>query len=533
PNNFTARQNCLVASTGTGSLVFNGLNTIGENFTQTGGTASYALGNTIFMNGTIAQTIDVAGPMEGLTISNTSSGVSLLRNLQFNDTLSLLTGNFTSGVFTLTAANAAAISRTNGTLATVPNFIGNNDIIYRAAVTSGAELPTATTIMRNLSLLLASSGTVIQNAPARVNGNLLLGLGYLQTSTANMLFIADNATSSGASNNSFVSGPMRKIGNDGFIFPVGKNAYYAAIAISAPANNTSEFTAEYFFTDPDPFYNVASHDPTLVGISRCEYWILDRTTGVDAVSVTLSWDTTECGSNYITVPSDLRVARWDAGSSIWRDEGNGGITGGLPTGTIISGAAVVNFSPFTLATVNPINPLPVELLYFDARIVDQHVALRWETATEQHSDYFTIQRSRDGLTFEDVLQVDAAGFSTQRIVYTENDLRPYTGTSYYRIVQTDFNGVSHTYSPVPVTFENNTPQLTTQYTTEGVLVLVNGFDDETLVEVTLYDATGRIYLQQIMRNTQFLQLPNTLATGIYFLRANSNDVSLNENVFVR
>ncbi|MGL5891309.1 MAG: hypothetical protein ACRC3B_15575, partial [Bacteroidia bacterium] len=143
PNNFRCSQNCSIINTGTsGGVIFSAYNIIGGNLSQSSGTnVSFAVGNTIEMNGSAAQTIDVAGPMQGITINHTGAGVSLLRSVQFNDTLNLLQGQMDPASFTLTAGSGAAISRTAGTMAAAPSFAGNNDIIYRAAVSTGAELP--------------------------------------------------------------------------------------------------------------------------------------------------------------------------------------------------------------------------------------------------------------------------------------------------------------------------------------------------------------------------------------------------------
>ena len=97
----------------------------------------------------------------------------------------------------------------------------------------------------------------------------------------------------------------------------------------------------------------------------------------------------------------------------------------------------------------PASMLPVELLYFGAYLndIDRVVDLYWTTETEIENDYFTIQRSVNGQSWEDIGVVDGAGTSLIPINYTEVDIDPYYGDSYYRLKQTDFNG-DFTYSPV-------------------------------------------------------------------------------------
>ncbi len=74
----------------------------------------------------------------------------------------------------------------------------------------------------------------------------------------------------GGSDSSFVSGPMKKIGNTEFEFPIGKEDFYRPLKISAPTTSTHAFTAEYF-NDPQPFGE--NLDTTLAYIDDCSYWI--------------------------------------------------------------------------------------------------------------------------------------------------------------------------------------------------------------------------------------------------------------------
>jgi hypothetical protein len=531
PNNFRCSQNCSIIDSGpSGGVTFSGYNIIGGNLSQNSGTnVSFAIGNTVEFNGTAAQTINVAGPMEGITLHHTGSGVSLLRNLQFNDTLNLLLGQMNPAAFTLTAGIGAAISRTSGTVTTAPVFSGNNDIIYRAALTTDVELPTSVSSIRNLSLLLPVNGNVIMNAAATVNGNLNLVRGWLITSAVNLLSIADDATASGASNVSFVNGPVLKTGNDAFIFPVGKNTYYAAIGISAPTSTSAGFRAEFFQTDPDPSFSVLLRDASLAGISRCEYWLLDRLSSADAISVTLSWDTTECGPGYVNSPSDLRVARWDG--SLWRDHGNGGTTGSVQAGTVQTAGAVTSFSPFTLASFTSANPLPVDLLYFTASIDQKQVNVSWATTTEINSDYFIVERSVNGSDFEFLSRIDAAGNSLQTIRYQLIDENPFQGISYYRLRQIDFNGSQRTYQPVAVHFLS--PQEISAEIRNNQLLIDFGQQAENFeAEIRLVNAAGQTCLYTKGSPAELTRINLNINAGVYFVQITSNTVNLRKAIVV-
>jgi hypothetical protein len=109
---------------------------------------------------------------------------------------------------------------------------------------------------------------------------------------------------------------------------------------------------------------------------------------------------------------------------------------------------------FTLATINTSQtPLPVEILTFKGTLIDGNVHLNWETATEKNNDYFTIERSTDGETFQSVGMVKGAGNSSQINAYTSKDDSPPGGRVYYRLKQTDFDG-EYSYSKI-VSIENN------------------------------------------------------------------------------
>lgn len=86
--------------------------------------------------------------------------------------------------------------------------------------------------------------------------------------------------------------------------------------------------------------------------------------------------------------------------------------------------------------------LPISLLSFDATANQNQVNLSWATASEKNNDFFTIERTVDGIDFEEVGKVAGQGNSSLKNEYTFSDTRPKNGISYYRLKQTDYNGES-------------------------------------------------------------------------------------------
>lgn len=118
------------------------------------------------------------------------------------------------------------------------------------------------------------------------------------------------------------------------------------------------------------------------------------------------------------------------------DNSGGTITAGSGAGS--NGAGIV-----TSGT----GPLPIVLVDFFAGKENGRVKLLWTTASEKDNDFFTIEKSGDGINFTTVGHVDGAGNSTTYKSYTYYDTRPYSGISYYRLKQNDVSA-KYEYSPI-------------------------------------------------------------------------------------
>jgi len=92
-------------------------------------------------------------------------------------------------------------------------------------------------------------------------------------------------------------------------------------------------------------------------------------------------------------------------------------------------------------------PLPIELLEFSAKAEAFRILLNWSTASEKNNDYFTIEKSINGIDYVAVSKTKGAGTCKCHSKYTSQDNEPMEGTSYYRLKQTDFNR-DYKYSPV-------------------------------------------------------------------------------------
>lgn len=91
--------------------------------------------------------------------------------------------------------------------------------------------------------------------------------------------------------------------------------------------------------------------------------------------------------------------------------------------------------------------VPVTWLSFNAKADNKVVLLDWKTATEQNSSHFEVERSINGISFEKIGSVKAAGNSNTITSYNFIDRLPVKGMNYYRLKQVDLDG-KYSYSEI-------------------------------------------------------------------------------------
>ncbi|MCO6500207.1 MAG: T9SS type A sorting domain-containing protein [Vicingus serpentipes] len=205
------------------------------------------------------------------------------------------------------------------------------------------------------------------------------------------------------------------------------------------------------------------------------------------------------------------------------------------TGTGTDGGGIVQSSS---------GPLPVTLIQFEANVNEDRVELKWVTATEINSDYFVIERSKDGKDWKELLTTSAAGNSHQTITYFEVDYNPHKGTSYYRLKQVDFDGSYEYFSIVPVKFLKNSRE-------KGINVFPNPFvkgkeklriqfnnlmDQEAFV--VLRDMKGQEFYSKVVlvyEENQIVAIPIdiNLPRGTYLVIASSENEIYSQKLIVK
>ncbi|HEY9044363.1 MAG TPA: T9SS type A sorting domain-containing protein [Ohtaekwangia sp.] len=377
----------------------------------------------------------------------------------------------------------------------------------------------------NLVIDGGSAKSVSQNVV--VDNVMTFTNGIVNTVSAGHIIFGTSGSHTGASDASHISGPAGKQTNSisSFTFPVGKNGILRPLSIAASNTPLTTFTAEYFPVSALTTYG-SSQDGTLQTISDEEYWILSRS-GITDASVTLTWNATSGVSANAGSPgrADLRVIRWDG--SRWVNHSGNSITGTQSSGSVTSDL-ITAFSPFTLGSEDPANPLPVNLKSFQAYVVGNRVKLVWTTTSESKNDYFTIENSKTGEVFQGLLKVAGNGNTISEHTYIAWDNNPYSGLSYYRLRQTDWDGLSKTFKPVSVQIDEASSKPSLSLSPNPVQddefsVSLQSFGNSKNIQLTIIDMSGyELASKEIVTDEQGeaeISFTNEFPNGVYIVKA--------------
>lgn len=222
------------------------------------------------------------------------------------------------------------------------SFNANGNTVSLEGTTAQTVGGNSQTTFRNLTLDNSSATGIDLNNGITITGNLELLNGKLNSSITNLITLTDNATASSGTANSFVNGPVKKIGDDVFVFPVGKNNRWRRLSISAPVSTGTEFIGEYFDNSAPVLSPV---NAPLQSVSAVEYWKLERFNSTDAVQISLYWEDAMLSS--ITDCAELSMAHWNGSSWDNIPSVTTGSCAGNDAGMLQTTSAISNFGDIT------------------------------------------------------------------------------------------------------------------------------------------------------------------------------------------
>ncbi len=220
----------------------------------------------------------------------------------------------------------------------------------------------------------------------------------------------------------------------------------------------------------------------------------------------------------------------------WILHGTHVTTTGSNAAPVLSRTGMTNYGQFAIGGDTLVNPLPVSMLFFNARSVNGNVLLNWATASELNNKGFMVTRSTDGVNFEDVMFVDGKGTSKVTTVYNSEDKEAFVkagaATLYYRLRQVDMDG-NETFSSIATVNKND--QLG-----DDVKIFPNPFVSHTglsiesvsatPVQIEVLDMQGKQLSTESITvkagsNYHDLKTLANMANGIYFVKVSMNGLT--------
>ncbi|MEM1328713.1 MAG: T9SS type A sorting domain-containing protein [Bacteroidota bacterium] len=163
--------------------------------------------------------------------------------------------------------------------------------------------------------------------------------------------------------------------------------------------------------------------------------------------------------------------------------------------------------------------LPVELIRFSAKQVDQSVLLSWSTASELNNDYFEIQRSLNAKQFNPIGIVAGGGTTLETQHYTfADDTAPKDQPIYYRLRQVDMDQVFEYSAIVAITVHTKSASSISLYPNPSSdFATIAAPKPMTHIRISNISGTT-IWGQSFAQNSdnQSIVLP-MLSAGIYFV----------------
>lgn len=511
--------------------------TVCGNFVNNGNLAMASTATLLFNNGSVVQ--NLSGTLTGvnkignLVIDKTGGSVILAASTPIEIAGNFVTQNSTSIFNANSNVVKIAGNFSTASASTITNFanIEFNGTIPQTYSNSSGTITWTNVTMNNSGGGITLSGGATSNLV--IAGVLTLTNGIIYTANPPLLVMNSGSSATSGSSSSFVGGPMQKIGNTDFVFPVG-DAFtrWARIGISGITAATT-FQAQYFFTTCSTCANTmaGSPSPVLNNVSGFEYWQLDKPGGAANATVTLYWENAAASgiNSCAGAPNtgDLVVARYNGAA--WE---NKNVTGGSYNGSACSGTTagsvtsdlVTSFSPFSFGSKSSaVNPLPIELLYFSGKIIENQNILEWKTASEINNDFFTLEKSVNGYEFTDLSFVEGAGNSTGERSYRFVDNYPTEGKNYYRLKQTDFDGgVKYAANLVVLEWLKPVEYKIFPNPASGEIFIYNSNGVEKNVQIEITDIYSRKVVEQKLFVVGGSNAPvtidiRTFSEGVYFV----------------
>lgn len=355
--------------------------------------------------------------------------------------------------------------------------------------------------------------------------------------------IINNSPTSIATNTS--SGSCRLIDQNEFAFIVnGSNE--VIVGVSSPSKDLGLMTATVHVESNPLNFNgeaylgrhfVINSDTTVVPIAKIRFPLLNS----ELADLIDSANATPFSNDDLSAVSDLGVTKYngptedgvydpsDATSLFFLNQNAFGSLFGTPYFDVNT----FGFSEFWPHASFTNAPLPIELKNFTVELNPENtVLISWSTYSEINNDYFTVEKTTNGNNWVELTRVKGKGNSVSLQSYSTIDNSPFSGTSYYRLKQTDFNGSYEYFEPKSIKVVSETDFNLYPNPSNGSLTIeFLGIHSEGQVELNILSLEGKVVYNSIYLldsnsevNQSFqIDASKILDNGIYIISLKTNN----------
>ncbi len=179
--------------------------------------------------------------------------------------------------------------------------------------------------------------------------------------------------------------------------------------------------------------------------------------------------------------------------------------------------------------------LPVSLLNYNVKLNNKKVDITWSTTSEVNNNYFSIERSANGVDYIAIGRVNGAGTTNTLQDYSFVDNDPILGVSYYRLTQTnhddrkEYLGVKQIINNKGIDYELKAIALGS-----GKLRLQINSSSQSTYQVRIIDMLGRTRKNEMINcaagvcNKEFLLEPGVFVYEV----VDSKSVKISEKVLI-
>ncbi len=258
----------------------------------------------------------------------------------------------------------------------------------------------------------------------------------------------------------------------------------------------------------------------LVNTADDGYWKIDAGNGLSNDG---SYDITLVGENVFGITNLCKLAAIKrVGVGNWLSSGTHVQPSGSISRPILKRTGATGWSNWGIGGGTE-NPLPIELSKFYSFCDNGQIIINWTTESETNNDYFSLEKSTDSKTWDVIANIAGAGNTTERKEYMFSYIENVSDIVYYRLKQTDFDGLS-SYSNVIYNDCDKYSDLSFilyPNPNNGDFFILSNFEDNARYSAKITDASGKVILQRnnIVNNPESFDL-SIIDAGFYILTIN-------------